>query len=261
MISQSDSSLDSLAADGDDRGGTTLKAVHDLGGIFAPRREMSDVELSVDVDILAGLRASYESTLDGTEPPVESVPREGAGSGPSATAADAASVPEEDTPPGTAPDATTAPSPDAPEPLAIDMSRPLVYLTLVAKERRLPGRMVLEALDADGFLPGLMQLYYRRSDSDPTVVVGVANMIESGALDPRALADTETPGLVPFMGVATDPARAVETFDMMVAVSRRLAERLPVTLCDETRSTLTGQAENHMRERIANIAFRSRVEG
>ena len=37
-----------------------------LGGVFAPRREVSDAEISVDVSILAGLRATYESTMDGT---------------------------------------------------------------------------------------------------------------------------------------------------------------------------------------------------
>ena len=240
-----------------------------LDGIFAPRRETSDVELSVDVSILAGLRASYESTVEGTLSPVSSPPFD---HGEEGAATPAEEPPNERTPagaddaglspPAAAPaDAGSAPSPGSGDTFEIDMSRPLVYLTLVAKDKRLSGRAILDALDSGGFQPGLMQLYYRRSDFDPTVVVGVANMVESGVLDPNTLADGETPGLVTFMGVPDDPAQALKTFNSMVAASRRLAQRLDVTLCDETRSALTAQAENHMRDRVGNIARRGRMEG
>ena len=270
-------SFNPLAA-GDDAEGTRIAVGH-LDGIFAPRRETSDVELSVDVSILAGLRASYESTVEGTLSPVASPPYEHIVDGAAApaeeppneqTPADAAddslSVPPDGAPAAAPADAVSAPPPPPPPPpdpgdaLEIDMSRPLVYLTLVTKNKRLPGRAVLDALDSGGFLPGLMQLYYRRSDFDPSVVVGVANMVESGVLDPNALPDMETPGLVTFMGVPDDPAQALKTFNSMVAASRRLAQRLQVTLCDETRSTLTAQAENHMRERVGVIARRGRIE-
>ena len=39
--------------------------VEDLGGVFVPLRDDSGKELSVDVSILAGLRATYESTVGG----------------------------------------------------------------------------------------------------------------------------------------------------------------------------------------------------
>ena len=257
-------------ATGDDAEGTRIAVGH-LDGIFAPRRETSDVELSVDVGILAGLRASYESTVEGTLSPVSSPPYDhtldGAEEPPYERAPAGADDDSLSAPPDSAPAAADAmsasppPSPPGPgDALEIDMSRPLVYLTLVAKDKRLPGRAVLDALDSGGFLPGLMQLYYRRSDFDPTVVVGVANMVESGVLDPNALPDVETPGLVTFMGVPDDPAQALKTFNSMVAASRRLAQRLDVTLCDETRSALTAQSENHMRERVGNIARRGRME-
>ena len=260
----------------DDAEGARI-AVDRLDGIFAPRRETSDVDLSVDVSILAGLRAEYESTAEGTLSPVSSLPSDHSvddaaapaelpryGRTTSGAADDSLSAPPEHAP-ATAPadEVFAPPSPSPPSPgdaLEIDMSRPLVYLTLVAKDKRLPGRAVLDALDSGGFRPGLMQLYYRRSDFDPTVVIGVANMVESGVLDPNALADVETPGLVTFMGVPDDLAQALKTFNSMVAASRRLAQRLGVTLCDETRSALTAQAENHMRERVGNIARRGRME-
>ena len=207
-----------------------------LGGMYAPRRETSDAELSVDVSILAGLRATYESTMDGSVE--ESVaPRpfaDGDTAEPSVDAADA-------------------------EPIAIDMSRPLVYLTLVAKQEHVSGRVVLDAFDAEGFRPGLMQLYYWRSDTEPSVRFGVANMVEPGVLDPDALPDMETPGLVAFMSIPKDSASAFKILDAMVGASRRLARRIDATLCDDTRSTLTAQAENHLRETVAEILRRDRT--
>ncbi len=296
-------SLDPHSMEGDDTGtgtGTTIDTdidtgtaidtdIGNLGGIFAPRRETSDAELSVDVSILAGLRATYESTLDGTvdgfapsvpykstvDGSAPSVPQKSTmgGSAPSVPykstmGGSAPSVPYKSTVDGSAPSApheSTAggavppADPGAAAPLAIDMSRPLVYLTLVAKHERLSGRAILDALDAEGFRPGLMQLYYQRSEADPSVVVGVANMAEAGVLEPDSLPDMETPGLVTFTSVADDETHALKTFDKMVAASRRLAHRIDVTLCDETRSTLTAQAENHLRERVADIVRRGRM--
>jgi hypothetical protein len=265
------------AIDTDIDTGTAIDTdIGNLGGIFAPRRETSDAELSVDVSILAGLRATYESTLDGTvdgfapSVPYKSTMGGSAPSVPHESTVDgsAPSAPHESTVDGSAPSApheSTAGGADPPAdpgaaaPLAIDMSRPLVYLTLVAKHERLSGRAILDALDAEGFRPGLMQLYYQRSEADPSVVVGVANMAEAGVLEPDSLPDMETPGLVTFTSVADDETHALKTFDKMVAASRRLAHRIDVTLCDETRSTLTAQAENHLRERVADIVRRGRM--
>lgn len=216
-----------------------------LGGMYAPRRETSDAELSVDVSILAGLRATYESTMDGSVE--ESVaPRPFA---------------DGDTGEPVGGAATAEPSVDAAaaEPIAVDMSRPLVYLTLVAKQEHVSGRVVLDAFDVEGFRPGLMQLYYWRSDTEPSVKFGVANMVEPGVLDPDALPDMETPGLVAFMSIPEDSASAFKILDAMVGASRRLARRIDATLCDETRSTLTAQAENHLRETVAEFLRRDRT--
>ena len=272
-----------------------------LGGMFALRREGSDAELSVDVSILAGLRATYERTLDdaldhapGGAPdhtldnPLDHAP----GGAPDHTPAHASGgVPDHapNRPPDGAPDhtldslldyplhgapegsveASAAPAPSAPSvsppdpgavaPLAVDMTRPLIYLTLVSKQESLSGRVILDALDAEGFRPGLMQLYYWRRDAEPAVVFGVANMVEPGVLDPDVLPETETPGLVPFMSIPEDAGSAFRTLDTMIATSRRLAPRLDATLCDETRSTLTAQAENHLREKVADVLRRDRI--
>ena len=193
-----------------------------LGGVSAPLRETSEGEISVDVSVLSGMRASYESTMD--EESVMSV------------GADAAQQP------------------------LIDMSRPIVVLMLLAKDRRLPGPAILDALDAEGFRPGPMQIYHWCFESTPPVAFGVADLVEPGALEPDSLPDMETPGLVMFMSVSNDAAHAKVTFDTMVAAARRLADRLDATLCDETRSTLTMQAENHLGEKVEDIARQGRFK-
>ena len=306
--------------------------VGELGGMFAVRRDTPDAELSVDVGILAGLRATYESTLDGFPESALDRPRGGipdrspdlapgdAWEGSRDDSLDGVSEGSPDHPPGgistDSPDrplddfvdgvtedsldhssgavseapldhppldhspldhsmegaaagsAEAFPPPDPPtvppsrgagEPLAVDMSRPLLYLTLVSKQEQLSGRVVLDALDAEGFRPGLLQLYYWRSDAEPSIKFGVANMVEPGVLDPDALSGTETPGLVTFMSVPRDASSAFGILDSMVAISRRLALRLDATLCDDTRSTLTAQAENHLREKIAEVLRQDRI--
>ena len=245
---------------GEARDGTdTAEHVDGLGGMFAPGRETSDAEPSVDLNILAGLRATYESTIDGTvdesiapEPSEDGAVEESIAPDPPEHGAAAGPVAGVDA--GRPPVAT-----GAGPPIAVDMTRPLVYLTLVAKQERVSGRVVLESLEAEGFRPGLMRLYYWRNDAESSVVFGVANMVEPGLLDPGELPGMETPGLVTFMSVPQDGATAFRILDAMVAVSRRLARRLDATLCDETRSTLTAQAENHLREKIADALRQDRI--
>ena len=244
-----------------------------LGGMFAPGRETSDAEPSVDFSILAGLRATYESTIDGTvdesiapgpsedgtvdesiapEPSEDGTVDESIAPEPSANGAVAEPIADADAP---RPVSTAGAEP----PISVDMTRPLVYLTLVAKQGRVSGAVVLESLHEEGFRPGLMRLYYWRNDGEPSAVFGVANMVEPGLLDPEELPGMETPGLVTFMSVPQDGATAFRILDVMVAVSRRLARRVDATLCDETRSTLTAQAENHLRERIADTLRQDRI--
>ncbi len=45
----------------------------------------------------------------------------------------------------------------------------------------------------------------------------------------------------------------------MLRTARKLAEGLDGVVCDETRSSLTGQAINHMRERIAEYSRKQRL--
>ena len=252
--------------------------VDDLDGVFTPQRETSGAELSVDVNVLAGLRATYESTVGGDsvgaddgdadaapqdlEPVAESL--ETAPDVPDTASEVIEPSPEDSEPAPETPDSVhqdvdTGSVADDAETLVVDMSRPMVYLMLIAREHPLSGRKILESLGAEGFRPGALQLFYWQSEPDPTVVFGVANLVEPGVLDPESLPGTETPGLVAFMSVPTDMTLALKTFNTMVEVSRHLARKIDARVCDETQSTLTAQAENHLREKVADILRRDRI--
>ncbi len=251
-----------------------------LGGVFAPRRETSDAELSVDMSVLSGLRATYESTLDSLSRPMD--PRaadagmanadvtdpgaNGAGTV-DVDAADVATVDPGTIDAGTMDTGTTDVSTADVEPGGaseqpiLDLSRPIVHLLLLARYGRLSGRAILGALEAEGFRPGPLRIYYWRSDSNPSTAFGIANLAEPGALDPESLPDMEVRGLVTFMCVPDQAAEARETLDAMMTVSRNLSRRLDAALCDESRSTLAAQSENHLREKVVEIARRSRLKG
>lgn len=248
-----------------------------LGGVFAPRRETSDAELSVDMSVLSGLRATYESTLDSLSQPTD--PRaadagtanadvtdpgaDGAGTvdvgAADVATADVATVDPGADDAGTM-DVDTVEPIDASEQPVLDLSRPIVHLLLLARYGRLSGRAILGALEAEGFRPGPLRIYYWRSDSNPSTVFGIANLAEPGALEPDSLPDMELRGLVTFMCVPDQAAQARETLDAMMTVSRNLSRRLDAALCDESRSTLATQSENHLREKVVEIARRSRLK-
>lgn len=235
--------------------GHTLEDVQD----HSPDRPLDgDSEGSPDHPPTGDSRASPGHSVDGVPEDSRSHPFGAASEAPRDHAPEGVSSGSAEVSPPAVPP-TSPLSRGAREPLAVDMSRPLVYLTLVSKQEQLSGRVVLDALDAEGFRPGLLQLYYWRSEAEPSVKFGIANMVEPGVLDSQALPETETPGLVPFMSVPRDSASAFRILDTMVAVSRRLARRLDAKLCDDTRSTLTAQAENHLREKIAEILRQDRI--
>ena len=227
--------------------------IEDLGGVFA-----SDAEFSVDVSVLSGLRATYESTMDSL---VHSTDAGAADTSmANADAADAGAT-DSGTVGASTMDASIAEPSGVPEQPILDLSRPVVHLLLLAKYGRLSGRTILGALEAESLRPGPLRIYYWRSEPDPSIAFGVANLAEPGALEPDSLPDMEVQGLVTFMCVPDDVAQARETLDAMIAVSRRLSRRLDAALCDETRSTLATQSENHLREKVVDIARRSRLKG
>jgi cell division protein ZipA len=138
----------------------------------------------------------------------------------------------------------------------------VLAVTVMARAgKSFAGGELQAALEALGLRHGDMGIFhYRESDKPARSVVefSVANVLKPGTFELDGMADKPTPGVAMFVQLPgpDDPGAA---FEGMLHTARELADRLDGVVCDETRSTLTGQEINHMRERIAEFHRKQRL--
>ena len=156
-------------------------------------------------------------------------------------AADSASVPG-----GRGPAASPGERPPAGE-------RLVVVLTVIARRgEKLPGAALRDALEEQGLRYGENRLFHHHAPGGPrtAALFSVINIVQPGMFDLDTIDTMTTPGIGLFLCLP-GPKDPEEAFERMIVTARRLAETLDARLCDETRSTLSVQALNHLRERIA----------
>lgn len=137
----------------------------------------------------------------------------------------------------------------------------VIALTVMAREgERFPGNRLRGALEEQGLRWGDMQIFHRY-DADPRAprLFSVANVLAPGTFDLAEMAGMSSPGLAFFMQLP-GPADPTEAFQRMLDSARALAESLDGVVCDETRSTLTSQSINHLRERISDFGRRQMLK-
>ena len=132
----------------------------------------------------------------------------------------------------------------------------IVALRLIAPASRWPGRLVIEALQAEGLTYGKYSIFHRERDDGKTIFF-VASMVEPGSFDLDTLDDQSFPGISVF-AVIPGPVDAPTTFDMMLSTARRLAQRLAGHLQDEQGSTLTAQRILNLREELVHFEHLAR---
>ena len=123
------------------------------------------------------------------------------------------------------------------------------------------GPVLRDALENAGLRAGAMKVYHyhaqaQTSESPP--IFSALNVIKPGTLAPEQFEGMRTPGVALVMRLP-GAERPSEAFELMYGVATHMAEELGGRLCDETRSTLTGQVLNHIRERIADLSRRQRA--
>lgn len=89
-------------------------------------------------------------------------------------------------------------------------------------------------------------------------VFGVANLVEPGTLEIGAMAETGTPGLTLFLQLP-GPLRPLQAFDLFASTAQQLATRLNGELRDKTRSALSRQTLDHLRDDIQQFERRQRL--
>ena len=132
----------------------------------------------------------------------------------------------------------------------------IVALRLVAPDGGWHGQVLREALEAEGLRFGRYSIFHREREDGKTLFY-VASMMEPGSFDLARMDQHTFPGISLF-GIVPGPIDAPATFDLVLSVGRRLADRIKGQLQDEQGSTLTAQRILNLREELVHFEHRYR---
>jgi len=130
----------------------------------------------------------------------------------------------------------------------------IVALRLVAPDGGWHGQLLREALEAEWLRFGRYSIFHRERE-DGKALFYVASMLEPGSFDLARMDEQTFPGISLF-GIVPGPIDAPATFDLVLAVGRRLADRIKGQLQDEQGSTLTAQRILNLREELVHFEHR-----
>jgi len=138
-----------------------------------------------------------------------------------------------------------------------------VVMTVMARRgESFSGDALRHAFERADLYHGDMNIFHRheepRDHRTPTLF-SAANVLAPGHFEPVGMEKLSSPGIAMFMRLP-GPDSPVDAFQQMLEAAKTVAEDLDGTLCDETRSTLTPQSINHLRERIADFGRRQMLK-
>lgn len=135
----------------------------------------------------------------------------------------------------------------------------LVMYVVAPAGRQFSGHEVATALQAAQLRYGEMQIYHRYPDAGgETPIFSVANLVEPGILEPKALAKSGTPGLTLFLQLP-GPLSALAAFDLFAAAAEQIAQALGGELRDQSRSAMSRQTLVHLRDDVQHYERRLRL--
>ncbi len=158
-----------------------------------------------------------------------------------------------------APAAVAPRRPSVPPPASAEEK--IVALYVVAPPGQpFAGVAVAEALGQAGLRYDETHIYQRYADgsSSGTPVFGVANLVEPGTLEPELLAGKGTPGLSLFLQLP-GPMSPLRAFDVFAATAQQLAGQLGGELRDRSRSAVSRQSLEHLRDEVQQYERRLRL--
>lgn len=129
----------------------------------------------------------------------------------------------------------------------------LAINVLARGNQRFNGSDLWAAFQRNGLTFGDMNIFHRLNPVTRTPQYSVANAIEPGTFDLSNMESMKTPGACLFLRLP-GPSEPAAVFDDMLRVARDIEQRLDGELKDENFSVLTGQTEEHYRQRIAEFS-------
>ena len=151
------------------------------------------------------------------------------------------------------PAAAAAHPPDAVEKI-------IVFYLIAPRGEPFSGTHMDRAFTELGLEYGDMQIYHRMAPgSFRRPVFSIANLTEPGTFDPAALGHFTTPGLSLFLQLPA-PIDSLKAFDDLDDTAHRLADILGGELRDETRSPLSRQRIDNLREEVAEFERRQKLK-
>jgi cell division protein ZipA len=138
-----------------------------------------------------------------------------------------------------------------------------VVMTVMARNgESFSGDALRHAFEHAELHHGDMNIFHRHEeprDRRTPTLFSAANVLAPGHFEPADMDSLSTPGIAIFMRLP-GPDSPADAFQQMLDTAKTVAEELQGTLCDETRSTLTAQSVNHLRERIADFGRRQMLK-
>jgi cell division protein ZipA len=135
-------------------------------------------------------------------------------------------------------------------------------LTIMAKSgRKFAGPDIRRGFESVGMRLGEMRIFQHFGIGEQLTeqsVLSAADILEPGVFPAGDLENYSTRGLILFIQLP-GPIDGLDALELMLDVGQKLAKSLEGELCDETRSTLTTQAANHLRERIEDMKRRQLI--
>ena len=146
-------------------------------------------------------------------------------------------------PPVVEPEVAKQTSSDAPQDV-------LVMHLMANKGETLKGEDLLAVSVEVGLRYGAMKIFHRHISDDGSgpVLFSMANLVNPGTFDLNTMSKITTPGVTLFMALddLDDPSGA---FEIMIEAINKMAEKLPLNVMDESRSSMTLQTIDHYRQR------------
>jgi cell division protein ZipA len=132
-----------------------------------------------------------------------------------------------------------------------------ILYVVARREEAFAGATILETLLKNDLRFGDMDFFHRheRTSGRGAIEFSVANMMKPGVFDIDNMEPLQTRGLM-FFVTLPGPSDMLKAFDYMYETAKLVAKALDGDIQDETRSVVTRQSLEHMRQQIRELERR-----